>query len=150
MGDGRAGPTARRGRGAGSHRRDRPLASIAKREETVYVLGQAGEPVMLDRFSPILHLVQIIRDEAYRFAVIFHRSRRAARQLTSELDAIPGAGEKTVRKLLKAFGSSDLVRAASEDQLAAVAGRAAAVRGRARESDDTAKPDRPRLWGPEG
>jgi excinuclease ABC subunit C len=110
---------------------DQPLASIAKREEIVYVLGQEDEPVTLDRFSPILHLVQIIRDEAHRFAVTFHRSRRAARQLTSELDAIPGVGEKTVRKLLKAFGSSELVRAASEDQLAAVAGRAAArkVRG---------------------
>ena len=110
---------------------DQPLASIAKREEIVYVLGQEDEPVVLDRFSPILHLVQTIRDEAHRFAVTFHRSRRAARQLTSELDAIPGVGEKTVRKLLKAFGSSELVRAASEDQLAAVAGRAAArkVRG---------------------
>ncbi|HMD70458.1 MAG TPA: excinuclease ABC subunit UvrC [Bryobacteraceae bacterium] len=105
---------------------DQPLASIAKREEIVYVLGQEDEPVTLDRFSPILHLVQIIRDEAHRFALTFHRSRRAARQLTSELDAIPGVGEKTVRKLLKAFGSSELVRAASEDQLAAVAGRAAA------------------------
>jgi excinuclease ABC subunit C len=110
---------------------DQPLASIAKREETVYVLGQEDEPVVLDRFSPILHLVQTIRDEAHRFAVTFHRSRRAARQLTSELDAIPGVGEKTVRKLLKEFGSSEMVRAASEDQLAAVAGRAAArkVRG---------------------
>jgi excinuclease ABC subunit C len=110
---------------------DQPLASIAKREEIVYVLGQEDEPVVLDRFSPILHLVQIIRDEAHRFAVTFHRSRRAARQLTSELDAIPGVGEKTVRKLLKEFGSSELVRAATEDQLAAVAGRAAARKVRA-------------------
>ena len=110
---------------------DQPLASIAKREEIIYVLGQEDEPVTLDRFSPILHLVQIIRDEAHRFAVTFHRSRRAARQLTSELDAIPGVGEKTVRKLLKAFGSSELVRAASEDQLAAAAGRAAARKVRA-------------------
>jgi excinuclease ABC subunit C len=63
--------------------------------------------------------------------VTFHRSRRNARQLTSELDAVPGVGEKTVRKLLKAFGSSELVRAATEDQLAAVAGRAAARKVRA-------------------
>ena len=110
---------------------DQPLASIATREEIVYVLGPEDEPVVLDRFSPILHLVQIIRDEAHRFAVTFHRSRRAARELTSELDAIPGVGEKTVRKLLKEFGSSELVRAASEDQLAAVAGRAAARKVRA-------------------
>jgi excinuclease ABC subunit C len=105
---------------------DQPVASIAKREEIIYVYGQEDEPVVLDRFSPILHLVQSIRDEAHRFAVTFHRSRRNARQLTSELDAIPGVGDKTVQKLLKEFGSSELVRGASEDQLAAVIGRAAA------------------------
>jgi excinuclease ABC subunit C len=105
---------------------DQPLASIAKREEIIYVYGQESEPVVLDRFSPILHLVQSIRDEAHRFAVTFHRSRRAARQLTSELDGIDGVGEKTVRKLLKEFGSSELVKSASEDDLAKVVGRAAA------------------------
>ncbi|HUB77885.1 MAG TPA: excinuclease ABC subunit UvrC [Bryobacteraceae bacterium] len=110
---------------------DQPLASIAKREEIIYVYGQEDEPYALDRFSPILHLVQSIRDEAHRFAVTFHRSRRNSRQLTSELDAIPGVGEITVRKLLKALGSSELVRAASEDQLAAIVGRAAARKVRA-------------------
>jgi excinuclease ABC subunit C len=110
---------------------DQPLASIAKREEIIYVYGQEDEPVVLDRFSPILHLVQSIRDEAHRFAVTFHRSRRNARQLTSELDAIPGVGKKTVTKLLKQFGSSELVRGASEDQLAAVVGRAAAKKVKA-------------------
>jgi excinuclease ABC subunit C len=109
---------------------DQPLASIAKREEIIYVAGQEDEPIVLDRFSPILHLIQSIRDEAHRFAVTFHRSRRNARQLTSELDAIKGVGEKTVRKLLKEFGSSELVRGATEDQLAAVVGRAAARRVR--------------------
>ncbi|MBV9504382.1 MAG: excinuclease ABC subunit UvrC [Acidobacteriia bacterium] len=107
---------------------DQPLAAIAKREEIIYVYGQEDEPVILDRFSPILHLIQSIRDEAHRFAVTFHRSRRAARQLTSELETIEGVGKKTVQKLLKQFGSSELVRAASEDQLAAVVGRAAARR----------------------
>jgi excinuclease ABC subunit C len=110
---------------------DQPLASIAKREEIVYVYGQEDEPVVLDRFSPILHLIQSIRDEAHRFAVTFHRSRRNARQLSSELDAIPGVGKRTVQKLLKELGSSELVRAASEDQLAAVVGRAAARRVKA-------------------
>jgi excinuclease ABC subunit C len=109
---------------------DQPLASIAKREEIIYVYGQEDEPVVLDRFSPILHLVQSIRDEAHRFAVTFHRSRRNARQLTSELDEIEGVGKLTVQKLLKEFGSSELVRAASEDQLAAVVGRATARRVR--------------------
>jgi excinuclease ABC subunit C len=110
---------------------DQPLASIAKREEIIYVYGQEDEPIALDRFSPILHLIQSIRDEAHRFAVTFHRSRRNARQLTSELDAIPGVGAKTVQKLLKEFGSSELVRGAEEDRLAAVVGRAAARRVKA-------------------
>jgi excinuclease ABC subunit C len=110
---------------------DQPLASIAKREEIVYVYGQEDEPIVLDRFSPILHLMQSIRDEAHRFAVTFHRSRRNTLQLTSELDTIPGVGQRTVQKLLKDFGSSELVRAASEDQLAAVVGRAAAKKVRA-------------------
>jgi excinuclease ABC subunit C len=109
---------------------DMPLASIAKREEIIYVLGHEDEPVVLDRFSPILHLVQTIRDEAHRFAVTFHRTRRNARTLTSELDAIPGVGEITVRKLLKEFGSSTLVRQASEEELAKRVGKAAARRVR--------------------
>jgi excinuclease ABC subunit C len=110
---------------------DQPLASIAKREETIYVYGQESDPITLDRFSPILHLVQTIRDEAHRFAVTFHRSRRNARQLTSELDGIPGIGARTVTRLLKEFGSSQLVRQASEDELSKVVGRAAARRVRA-------------------
>jgi excinuclease ABC subunit C len=121
---------------------DQPLASIAKREEIIYVYGQEDEPVVLDRFSPILHLVQSIRDEAHRFAVTFHRSRRNMLQLTSELDRIEGVGSKTVRKLLKEFGSSELVRRATEDQLAAVVGRAAARRVRAfyGETQETPQP----------
>ncbi|MCU1261331.1 MAG: Excinuclease subunit [Bryobacterales bacterium] len=104
------------------------LASIAKREEIIYVLGQENEPVVLDRFSPILHLVQTIRDEAHRFAVTFHRTRRNAARLTSELDQIPGIGEKTRTRLLKHFGSSEQVRAASEEDLAGQVGKAAARR----------------------
>jgi excinuclease ABC subunit C len=107
---------------------NQPLASIAKREEIIYVYGQENEPVVLDRFSPILHLIQSIRDEAHRFAVTFHRTRRNAARLTSELDQIPGVGEKTVQKLLQHFGSSELVRGASEDELAKAVGRAAARR----------------------
>ena len=107
---------------------NQPLASIAKREEIIYVYGQENEPVVLDRFSPILHLIQSIRDEAHRFAVTFHRTRRNAARLTSELDQIPGVGEKTVQKLLRHFGSSELVRGASEDELTQVVGRAAARR----------------------
>ncbi len=107
---------------------NQPLASIAKREEIIYVLGHEHEPLVLDRFSPILHLIQSIRDEAHRFAVTFHRTRRNAARLTSELDQIPMVGEKTVRKLLKHFGSSQLVREATEDELTKLVGRAVARR----------------------
>ena len=78
----------------------------------------------------ILHLIQRVRDEAHRFAVTFHRTRRNAARLTSELDQIPMVGEKTVRKLLKHFGSSELVRVAPENDLAALVGRAVAKRVR--------------------
>lgn len=107
---------------------NQPLASIAKREEIIYVYGQEGDPVQLDRYSPVLHLVQTIRDEAHRFAVTFHRTRRNAARLTSELEQVPGVGEKTIFKLLREFGSAERVRAASEDDLARVAGKPAARR----------------------
>jgi excinuclease ABC subunit C len=105
-----------------------PLASIAKREELIYVFGQEDEPVVLDRFSPILHLVQSIRDEAHRFAITFHRTRRNARSLTSDLVQIEGVGRRTVEKLLRHFGSSELVKAAPNEELAALVGPAAARR----------------------
>jgi excinuclease ABC subunit C len=97
---------------------NQPLASIAKREEIIYVFGQEDEPVALDRYSPVLHLIQMIRDEAHRFAVTFHRQRRDSKRLTSELTAIPGIGPKTVRKLLRDLGSLEEVRQASEERLA--------------------------------
>jgi excinuclease ABC subunit C len=105
---------------------DQPLASIAKREEWIYVYGQEEEPIVLDKFSPVLHLVQQVRDEAHRFAVTFHRTRRNESRMRSELDRIPGIGEKTVMKLLRHFGSLERVREAPEGELAQVAGRAAA------------------------
>jgi len=108
-----------------------PLASIAKREEWIYVYGQEDEPIVLDKFSPVLHLVQLVRDEAHRFAVTFHRTRRNADRLRGELARIPGIGEKTAAKLLRHFGSLDRVREASEDELSAVVGKAAARKLRA-------------------
>jgi excinuclease ABC subunit C len=107
---------------------DQPLASIAKREEWIYVYGQENEPVILDKFSPMLHLVQQIRDEAHRFAVTFHRTRRNANRLTSELHDVPGIGERTVQKLLKTFGSLERVRQAPEQELINVLGKAAAAK----------------------
>jgi excinuclease ABC subunit C len=107
---------------------DQPLASIAKREEWIYVYGQEEEPIVLDKFSPILHLVQTIRDEAHRFAVTFHRTRRNAQRLTSELHDIPGIGSKTVEKLLRTLGSLERVRQASKEELSKIVGAAAAAR----------------------
>jgi excinuclease ABC subunit C len=109
---------------------NQPIASIAKREEWIYVLGQEDEPVVLDKFSPVLHLIQQIRDEAHRFAVTFHRTRRNASRLTSELRDIPGVGERTLTKLLREFGSLERVREAQEAQLARVVGIAQAKRVR--------------------
>jgi excinuclease ABC subunit C len=96
------------------------LASIAKREEILYVLGRENEPVVLDHHSPALHLIQQIRDEAHRFAVTFHRARRAKREVTSELLEIPGVGEKTTRKLLNQFGSLSKLRKVSLEEMAQV------------------------------
>jgi excinuclease ABC subunit C len=107
---------------------NQPLASIAKREEIIYVLGQEDEPVVLDKFSPVLHLVQTVRDEAHRFAVTFHRTRRNASRMTSELSQIPGVGPKTIEKLLTEFGSVERVRQAGEAALAKSVGAAAARR----------------------
>jgi excinuclease ABC subunit C len=97
-----------------------PLASIAKQEEILYVLGRENEPVVLDHHSPALHLIQQIRDEAHRFAVTFHRARRAKREITTELLQIPGVGERTARKLLTQFGSLSRLRKLSLEELAQV------------------------------
>jgi excinuclease ABC subunit C len=99
---------------------NQPLASIAKKEEILYVFGQEDEPVVLERHSPVLHLVQQIRDETHRFAVTFHRQRRAARQTKSALDGIPGVGARTAQKLLREFGSVANVRRASVEELSEI------------------------------
>jgi excinuclease ABC subunit C len=99
---------------------NQPLAAIAKREEIIYVYGQENEPVVLDHHSPVLHLVQLIRDEAHRFAVTFHRKRRAMRDRSTELLAIPGVGERTTRRLLQHFGSVQAVKQADPAALSSV------------------------------
>ena len=102
------------------------LASIAKKEEILYVYGQESEPVVLDRRSPVLHLIQKVRDESHRFAVTYHRKRREMRDRTSELDAIPGVGPRTRQRLLEHFGSVRGIRQASTDALTAVVSAAVA------------------------
>jgi excinuclease ABC subunit C len=107
------------------------LASIAKREELLYVYGQESEPVVLDRRSPVLHLIQMIRDESHRFAVTYHRKRREMRDRDSELDAIDGVGPRTRQRLLEHFGSVRAIRQAAPDALTAVVSATTANRIRA-------------------
>jgi excinuclease ABC subunit C len=103
-----------------------PLASIAKREELIYVYGQEDEPIVLDRRSPVLHLMQKIRDESHRFAVTYHRKRRQMRDRDSELLSIPGVGPRTRQRLVEHFGSVRGIKQADRDALTAVVNAATA------------------------
>ena len=96
---------------------NQPMASIAKKEEILHVLGQEDEPVILERHSPVLHLVQQIRDETHRFAVGFHRQRRGARQTRTALLDIPGIGPRTSQRLLQRYGSVANLKKASAEEL---------------------------------
>ncbi len=102
---------------------NQPLAAIAKREEILYVYGQEKDPIALDHHSPVLHLIQQIRDEAHRFAVTFHRKRRQMRDRSTELLEIPGVGASTTRRLLEHFGSLQAVKQADAAALSAVVTR---------------------------
>ncbi len=102
---------------------DQALASIAKKEEIIYVAGREDDPVVLDRRSPVLRLIQQIRDESHRFAINFHRERRGRRTLTSELAEIEGIGLKTTQKLLTHFGSVAKIREASVQDLQGIVTR---------------------------
>jgi len=107
---------------------NQPVASIAKKEEILYVLGQEDEPIVLERHSPVLHLIQQIRDETHRFAVTFHRLRRGKRQTQTALSEIPGIGPKTAQKLLKEFGSVANMQRAGLEKLSSVVPRKSAER----------------------
>jgi len=109
---------------------DQPIASIAKKQELIFTPGRSA-PLSLPRSSPVLQIVQRIRDEAHRFAVGFHRKTRSKRTLRSELDDIPGIGPTRRRALLSRFGSVRGVRGASEAELAVIVGKVAAARVRA-------------------
>ena len=79
--------------------------------------GREEEPVVLERRSPVLRLIQQIRDESHRFAITFHRERRGRRHLSSELTEIQGIGARTTQKLLTHFGSLTKIRNASVEEL---------------------------------
>lgn len=100
---------------------DRPLASLAKRDEEVFIWGRE-EPLRLSRRSPGLRLLQQARDEAHRFAVTYNRKRRTMRTVTSELLKVPGIGPVKRRQLLKEFGSVQGVRDAGEEAIAKLPG----------------------------
>ncbi len=100
---------------------DRPLISLAKRDEEVFIWGRA-EPLRLSRRSPGLRLLQQARDEAHRFAVTYNRKRRSMRTVTSELLKVPGIGPVKRRQLLKEFGSVQGVRDAGEEAIAKLPG----------------------------
>jgi len=100
-----------------------PLASIAKREEIIYLYGQENEPVVLERRSPVLHLIQRVRDESHRFAIAYHRKRREMRDRDSELLTIPGVGARTRTRLIEHFGSQRSVQQAGLEALIAVVPR---------------------------
>jgi excinuclease ABC subunit C len=99
---------------------NQPLASIAKKEEILYIYGQENEPCKLDRHSPVLHLIQQIRDETHRFAVTFHRLRRGKRQTKTVLSDVPGIGALTAQKLLREFGSVANIQRAGIEGLSKV------------------------------
>jgi excinuclease ABC subunit C len=105
---------------------NQPLAAIAKKEEILYVYGQEDEPCILDRHSPVLHLIQQIRDETHRFAVTFHRQRRGKRQRSTVLTEIPGVGPATARKLLRQFGSIANLQRVGVDEISKVISRRSA------------------------
>jgi excinuclease ABC subunit C len=107
---------------------NQPLASIAKKEEILYIYGREDEPCILDHHSPVLHLIQQIRDETHRFAVTFHRLRRGKRQTRSALNDIPGVGALTARKLLREFGSVANLRRTDLDSLSRIVPRKSAER----------------------
>ena len=107
---------------------NQPMASIAKKEEILYVLGREDEPIVLDRHSPVLQLIQQIRDETHRFAITFHRQRRSSRRLRTSLTEIPGVGERTARKLLRKFGSVARLKELTVEDLSAELPRAQAQR----------------------
>jgi excinuclease ABC subunit C len=102
---------------------NQPLASIAKKEEILYIYGQENEPCKLDRHSPVLHLIQQIRDETHRFAVTFHRLRRGKRQTKTALSEVPGVGPLTTQKLLREFGSVANIQRAGVEELSKVVSR---------------------------
>jgi excinuclease ABC subunit C len=105
------------GHGLGKH----PVIGLAKRLEEVFVPDQAS-PVMVPRASSAINLLKRVRDEAHRFAIDYHRKVRSKRIVRSELDDIPGVGEKRRNLLLQHFGSVAKLSEAEVDAIGQVKG----------------------------
>jgi excinuclease ABC subunit C len=104
---------------------DIPILGLAKRIEEIFLPNQS-DPILLPKTSAALQLLQQVRDEAHRFAITFQRSKRKAKMTQSWLDEVPGIGEATKMKLIRAFKSPFKIREATSEELAAAAGKAAA------------------------
>jgi excinuclease ABC subunit C len=104
-----------------------PLASLAKREEWVYLRDGRG-PVTLDKHDPVLQALQRVRDEAHRFAITYHRKRRAMVMTHSFLDDVPGIGPEKKKKLLKHFITLDTLKSAELEKLQKLLGKRAGGR----------------------
>lgn len=106
-----------------------PMIGVVKpprrHNEVSHILmkGREDEPIYIDSHSPVLRLIQMIRDETHRSAVTYHRKRRELRDFTSELTAIPGVGEKRKNRLLRNLGSIQKIAQASTEDLSPFVGR---------------------------
>jgi len=106
-----------------------PMIGVVKpplhHNQVAYLLvkGREDQPIYMDSYSPVLRLIQMIRDETHRYAVAYHRKRRELRDFTSELSAIPGVGEKRKTRLLRHFGSINRISEASVEELSPFVGR---------------------------
>lgn len=103
-----------------------PIVGLAKENEELFLPAQSF-PVILPRDSQALFLVQRVRDEAHRFAVTFHRQRRAKSSLKSSLDEVPGVGPKRRKQLIRHFGSLRAVKEATVEEIAGVDGISASL-----------------------
>jgi excinuclease ABC subunit C len=110
-----------------------PAIGLAKAREEVFKPGMS-DPIILPRDSAGLHLLQRLRDEAHRFAIVYHKGLRRSQSLSSVLEEIPGVGPKRRRALLRRFGSLDAIRQASLDDLASVRGMNESIARKVREA----------------
>lgn len=98
-----------------------PIAGIAKRLEEIYV-PEDNLPLLINKKSPGLRLIQQMRDEAHRFAITFHRLKRSKKNTKSMLEGITGIGEQTANKLLLHFKSLKKIKEAPFDELKIIVG----------------------------